>query len=108
MTDPTEGPWQYQEESDTYTHIVRGPNNRFICQLPQDTTGKSEAIARLIAAAGTAAQAAKDLGFDPIAAVEALPELLEVLENGITRMGCTFPGYNDAIAALDKARTRKG
>jgi hypothetical protein len=32
--------------------------------------------ARLIAAAGTAAQEAKEMGYDPVAAVKALPELL--------------------------------
>jgi len=33
--------------------------------------------ARLIAAAGTAAQEAREMGYDPVAAVEALPEGLE-------------------------------
>jgi integrase len=47
----TPGPWRYQEESDAYTHIVRGPENLFISQLSQDTSGVAEANARLIAAA---------------------------------------------------------
>lgn len=47
----TRGPWAYQEDSDAYTHIVRGPNNRFICQLNQTTSAEIEANARLIAAA---------------------------------------------------------
>lgn len=47
----TPGPWAYQEDSDAYTHIVRGPNNRFICQLAQVTSAEIEANARLIAAA---------------------------------------------------------
>jgi hypothetical protein len=47
----TPGPWHYQEESDLYTHIVRGPDNFFVCQLQQDTSGYAEANARLIAAA---------------------------------------------------------
>jgi hypothetical protein len=47
----TPGPWRYQEKSDAYTHIVRAGEHRFICQLPQDTSGKAEADARLIAAA---------------------------------------------------------
>lgn len=55
----TPGPWAYQEDSDAYTHIVRGPGNRFICQLAQTTSAEIEANARLIAAA---------------------PELLEALE----------------------------
>ncbi|HGM5034484.1 TPA: hypothetical protein ACKPZU_000216 [Stenotrophomonas maltophilia] len=47
----TPGPWAYQEDSDAYTHIVRGHNNRFICQLAQTTSAEIEANARLIAAA---------------------------------------------------------
>lgn len=51
MTVRTQGPWVYQEQSDAYTHIVRGPNNRFICKLSQDSSGESERTARLISAA---------------------------------------------------------
>ncbi len=47
----TPGPWYYQEESDAYTHIVRGPGGYFIHQGPQFTSGESKANARLIAAA---------------------------------------------------------
>ncbi|AVH89984.1 hypothetical protein AL480_03720 [Stenotrophomonas maltophilia] len=51
MSKHTPGPWAYQEDSDAYTHIVRGPGNRFICQLAQTTSAEIEANARLIAAA---------------------------------------------------------
>lgn len=44
-------PWHYQERADRYTHIVRGPNDEFICQLEQDASGVAEARARLFAAA---------------------------------------------------------
>lgn len=47
----TPGPWNYQEESDVYTHIVRSPSNGLIVHLRQDTSGVSEATARLISAA---------------------------------------------------------
>ena len=40
----------------------------------------TEANAALIAAAGTAATAAEDMGYDGQAAIEALPKLLDVLE----------------------------
>lgn len=52
-TKHTPGPWHYQEDSDAYTHIVRtgADRLRFLCQLSQDTSGESEANARLIAAA---------------------------------------------------------
>lgn len=48
---PTPGPWHYQENSDAYTHIVRGPTNYIVHQGPQHTDGVAEANARLIAAA---------------------------------------------------------
>lgn len=45
------GPWNYQEDSDAYTHIVRGLGNEYIGSCPQGTDGKAEATARLWAAA---------------------------------------------------------
>lgn len=53
----TPGPWTYQENSDAYTHIVRGPTNCLICQLSQSTHVEIEANARLIAAAPEMLQA---------------------------------------------------
>lgn len=47
----TPGPWEYQEHSDAYTHIVRGPKGEFIASCPQGTDGEDEANARLCAAA---------------------------------------------------------
>lgn len=49
----TPGNWFYQENSDVYTHIVR-PADRpgvIITHLAQDSSGVTEADARLIAAA---------------------------------------------------------
>lgn len=46
----TAGPWTYQEQSDDYTHIVRAPDRRFLCQLWQDKSSVSEANARHFAA----------------------------------------------------------
>lgn len=45
---PIPTPWRYQENSDAYTHIIRGPAGEFICSTPQDSSGESEANARLI------------------------------------------------------------
>lgn len=66
----TPGPWTYQENSDAYTHIVRGPTNSLICQLAQSTHVEIEANARLIAAAPEllealikADQLFRDIGF---------------------------------------------
>ena len=49
----TPGKWHYQELSDAYTHIVRPDDNpgNIIVQMRQDTSGVTEANARLIAAA---------------------------------------------------------
>jgi hypothetical protein len=91
----TPGPWRYQEESDAYTHIVRAPGNRFICQLSQDRSGEAEANCRLIAAA---------------------PDLLAALKAMLTHYGppetvaamCNYPADHPitmaraAIAAAEK------
>ena len=65
------------------------------------------ANARLIAAAGTAAQEAKEMGYDPVAAVEALPELLEALESIAVEGKKSFPDAESMIRwtldALDRA-----
>lgn len=81
MTGPTQGPWAYQEQSDAYTHIVRGPNNRFICQLDQTTSAETEANARLIAAA---------------------PDLLEALKR-LNQYGHTQATWDFAMRAIAKA-----
>lgn len=51
----TPGPWFYQENSDAYTHIVRAAAkpNLILVHLRQDSSGETEANARLIAAAPT-------------------------------------------------------
>lgn len=62
--------------------------------------------ARLIAAAGTAAQEAKEMGYDPVAAVEALPDLLMALQDidgMIERLkyGTIRMMVNDALASAE-------
>lgn len=47
----TPGPWRYQEESDAYTHIVRGPSNEYVAGFSQDSSGNAEADARFVAMA---------------------------------------------------------
>lgn len=57
----TKGPWHYQEVSDAYTHIVRGPNKEFIGSAPQGSKGQDEANARLMAAAPDLLEALKNI-----------------------------------------------
>ncbi|MCS3610939.1 hypothetical protein [Salinibacter ruber] len=62
--------------------------------------------ARLIAAAGTAAQEAKEMGYDPQKAVEALPGLLAVLQDidGMIeqlRYGTIRKMVNDVLASAE-------
>lgn len=49
-----------------------------------DNVEQAISIARLIAAAGTAAHEAREMGFDPIGAVEALPKALQALQEVLT------------------------
>ncbi|MDT3468959.1 hypothetical protein [Stenotrophomonas maltophilia] len=86
MSKHTPGPWAYQEDSDAYTHIVRGPNNRFICQLAQVTSAEIEANARLIAAA---------------------PELLEALER-ILKGALSLPRFAEELARAAIAKATGG
>lgn len=64
MSGYTKGPWHYQENSDAYTHIVRGPNQEFIGSAPQGTKGHDEANARLMAASPELLEALKALWCD--------------------------------------------
>jgi len=52
--------WHYQEESDAYTHIVRGQNEKYICAGPQGSKGEAEADARFAAGAPLAILALLD------------------------------------------------
>lgn len=41
-------PWHYQENSDRYTHIIRGPNDEYILGMGQRDSLQLEQTARLI------------------------------------------------------------
>ena len=60
MPKHTPGPWHYQEDSDAYTHIVRGPTGKIIASTAQNSSGEAEANARLIAAAPEMEKCLKD------------------------------------------------
>lgn len=46
----TPGPWEKQNGTDVYTHIVRGPNHRYIMAAPQGSRGQESADASYVAA----------------------------------------------------------
>jgi len=84
-------PWDY-----TDTHLPDDPqagwaeatvwdsSGDLVCAVSTQIAGSGEMEyasdrARLIAKAGTAAQEAREMGYDPIDAIETLPELLEAV-----------------------------
>lgn len=86
----TKGDWYYQENSDTYTNIVRsnagkGRETIFITQLSQDTSGEAEANARLIAAS---------------------PNLLEACIVALSVIDKDINAYNTVRKAIEKALGR--
>jgi len=89
--EPTKGPWHYQEDSDAYTHIIRGSKGEFIGSAPQGTNGECEANARIMAAS---------------------PELLEALKKIMEmRDRCYIPNDGDwwdkmANSAIAKAEAK--
>ena len=108
MTDPTEGPCFVENNQVWHENglaCIAEAYSGVALQVDPDQN-QQEANARLICIAFNAAHAAKELGFDPIAAIEALPFLLEKLEK-IQNCSHHKTAWSIATAALDKARTRK-
>jgi len=107
MADHTPGPWHYQEESDAYTHIVRGPTDNFIVQLPQDTSGRAEANARLIAAAPAMLEALQAISSDPYGCVFCDSGALHNPSKG-HEDSCGFFKAQTAIALATGADAKEG
>jgi hypothetical protein len=81
QAEPTPGPWEVNHDGPCPSvHAKDSSDSIAAVLLSADPSSDRdvEADARLIAAAGTAAQEAKEMGYDPIAAMEALPELLNL------------------------------
>jgi len=112
---PTPGPWQIAT-SCSYRRIVNDRMSPVCVPTVQSADGHPDLYfpnggvngpdARLIAAAGTAAQEAKEMGYDPVAAVEALPDLLMALQDidgMIERLkyGTIRMMVNDALASAE-------
>lgn len=103
QSDPTPGPWLThitKQMKSTGVTALQGPedapdyekNVHQVAQVNRDSLleGDWKANARLIAAAGTAAHELPS-DVDPVAAVEALPELLKLVEK-----------FRDSVEALDR------
>lgn len=96
-TEPTPGPWKQADGSADHLHvgenavvkelksggcaIIAKCNRVFGDSNYPECEGDSRVNAALIAAAGTAAQEAKEMGYDPQKAVEATKKMLMALEN---------------------------
>jgi len=99
---PTPGPWKASDDAGGFVIAVKA--NGGFYQIADCGRGPSiqedegEANARLIAAAGTAAQEAKEMGYDPQKAVEALPVGLEQARCAIIDLLDGPPGETSAPA----------
>jgi hypothetical protein len=82
--EPTPGPWKI-EDGHWDVEVTKGEYVIATAHVAVPN-GALKENARLIAAAGTAAQEAKEMGYDPQKAVEAVPDLLAVFQD-IDRMG---------------------
>jgi len=102
---PTPGPWQIRHG------VVFSPEHRAgMCEIATilastpSQQDEANANACLIAAAGTAAQEAKEMGYDPQRAVEALPKILNqiesLLQGEFEHEGVIFPRITDLLREL--------
>lgn len=109
---PTPGPWEVDENSPASVIALDGD-----CGMKRQwvATANGPTNASLIAAAGTAAAECEKMWYDGQSSIEALPDLLKVLEDTLKRikesdawwMDCPDRGGMDADkiqAAIAKAR----
>jgi len=90
-TQPTPGPWTFDPQKgppgQCFVAQVWDPDGSPLASIetrpnPEEAT----ANARLIAAAGTSAQEVQEMGYDPVAAVEAVPHLISALHRLLETM----------------------
>jgi hypothetical protein len=83
--EPTPGPWELTRTHSGAGEVVVGGSTGFVATPWRTPKGEAQmmANARLIAAAGTAAQEAKEMGYDPQKVVEALPRGLGAVRKAI-------------------------
>jgi hypothetical protein len=111
--EPTPGPWELDEiaPSGLMKPIFVESGDATICAMaaflePNSHVDPKEALAnaRLIAAAGTAAQEAREMGYKPVATMKALPQILSQIESLLQgeyeHEGVIFPGTMDLLREL--------
>ena len=110
---PTPGPWQIAT-SCSYRRIVNDRMSPVCVPTVQSADGHPDLYfpnggvngpdARLIAAAGTAAQEAREMGYDPEKVVRALPKILNeiesLLQGEFEHEGVIFPKITDLLREL--------
>jgi hypothetical protein len=102
-TQPTPGPWgrQHPEELDPLVHAESG-EFLVMCKATDVPLKEAVANARLIAAAGTAASELPE-EYDPVAAVEGLPRLLDALQTIAGADGTRYAGEDALQHVAEKA-----
>jgi hypothetical protein len=100
---PTPGPWKIRHGVVFSPEHYPGDINQIASILASTPNHHDEANAnaRLIAAAGTAAQEAKEMGYDPQEAVRALPELLKACQKNAERMPLAQQDAQNALASAE-------
>jgi hypothetical protein len=97
--EPTGGPWEFDLELGAGDSFVWGPDGDAVAIMGAGVSAEEKkANARLIAAAGTAAQEAREMGYDPQKVVEALPVGLEQARCAIIDLLDGPPGETSAPA----------
>ena len=98
-TDPerSSAPWEAEPPDETGLAHVWASDGDLVCSVTDAPVFGESAWerARLIAAAGTAAQEAKEMGYDPVAVVEAVPQMLAYMEDfqkALSSLDRNFPG----------------
>lgn len=110
--EPTEDAWTIRQDVFSRRYFVETVDEigtRVIADC------SDEDRARLIAAAGNAAQEAREMGYDPVAVQKALPKILEVLEDTAEMMDYPHaPGHaarrakvHDALASAEGSKNEQ-
>ena len=109
MTDPTKGPFFVDGDQVWHENGLACIAEAYSGVAAQAEPDQDQQFinAVLICAAFNAAQKAKEMGFDPIGAIEALPELLNALANTVHHFDGEAEDMYEARSALKAARTRK-